>query len=220
MRLKRRDLVILVAAWLVAALGIVTAVILLWPSGELSRPSLPTTIAPTVAPTYTVEYTQVTARSLYPQAETTAREWQADVQLAGIATNWPQTAVNLVGNPTSWTFRFYSPSQGRLYLASVTPDGQVTGMPHFRTQTSPPTVIDVEAWQVDAPDAVAVWLDNGGGSFLGQHPGIEVLAQLSADEISGRPTWTIVGLGEAPDEYWVILVDANTGQARRPEATR
>jgi hypothetical protein len=217
MRLKRRDLAILLAAWLVVAVAIVAVLILLRPFGELSRPSQ-SALAPTVAPTYTVEYIQVTARSLYPQAEAAAREWQTDVQLAGVATSWPQTAVNLVGNPTTWMFRFYSPSQKRLYLVSVTPDGQVTGMPHFQTQTSPPAMIDVEAWQIDAPDAVAAWLDNGGGSFLGQHPGIEVLAQLSADETrGGQPVWTVVGLGDAPDEYWVVLVDANTGQARRPE---
>jgi hypothetical protein len=217
MKLKRRDLAILFAAWLVVAVAIVTALILLRPFGELSRPGQPA-LAPTVAPTYTVEYVQVTARSLYPQAEAAARQWQTDVQLAGVTTSWSQTAVNLVGNPTTWMFRFYSPSQKRLYLVSVTPDGQVTGMPHFQTQTSPPAMIDVEAWQIDAPDALAAWLDNGGGSFLGQHPGIEVLAQLSADETrGGQPVWTVVGLGDAPDEYWVVLVDANTGQSRRPE---
>lgn len=217
MRLKRRDLTILLVAWLVVAVGILTAMILLWPFGELSTPGQ-AAVAPTVAPTYTVEFSQVTARSLYPQAEAAARAWQADAELAGVATNWAQTAVNLVGNPTTWTFRFYSPLQRRLFLVSVTPDGQVTGVPHFQTQTSPPAVIDVAAWQIDAPDAVAAWLDNGGGSFLGQHPGVEVLAQLSADETrGGQPLWTVVGLGETPDEYWVVLVDANTGQARRPE---
>jgi hypothetical protein len=217
MRLNRRDLAILLAAWLVVAVAIVTALLLLRPFGELSRPGQPA-LAPTVAPTYTVEYVQVTARSLYPQAEAAARQWQTDVQLAGVTTSWPQTAVNLVGDPTTWMFRFYSPSQKRLYLVSVTPDGQVTGMPHFQTQASPPAMIDVEAWQIDAPDALAAWLDNGGGSFLGQHPGIEVLAQLSADETrEGQPVWTVVGLGDAPDEYWVVLVDANTGQSRRPE---
>jgi hypothetical protein len=217
MRLKRRDLVILLVAWLVVALGIVTIVILFWPSGGLTTPSLSAAV-PTVAPTYTVEYTQVTARGLYPQAEAAARAWQADVQLASVATSWPQTAVNLLGNPNTWTFRFYSPSQNRLYLVSVTPDGQVTGTPHFRTQTYPPVAIDFEAWSIDAPDALAAWLDNGGGSFLGQRPGIEVMAQLSTNETGGGPVWTVVGLGETSDEYWVVLVDAITGQARRPEA--
>ncbi len=215
--MKRRDWIILLAAWLVAAVALVVGLLLLLP-----RPgtvlSIPTSLPPTVVPTFTVEYVQVTARRLYPLAEANAKAWQPDVEPAGVTASWPQTAVNLVGNPVEWQFRFYSPSQNRLYFVSVTPDGRVSGSPHFRTESRPPATFSVDDWQVDSVQALARWLDSGGGQFLGQNPGVQVVAQLGLDPARRRLVWNVAGLDAAGEKYWVAVIDAGSGQVSLPVA--
>jgi hypothetical protein len=160
-----------------------------------------------------VEFVEVTARRFYPAAEALARAWEPDAQLVGANASWSATAVNLVGNPTDWSFRFYSPARQRLYLAGVERDGQAIGVPHFRKETSPPRTINPEAWVVDSPQALARWLDNGGAEWLGRNPGADVTIQLSVDTASGGPTWIINGVGGSEGAPPALKVDAATGQA-------
>jgi hypothetical protein len=214
--MRRRDLVILLVAWAVVAIGLFAAVILLL-RGPRGIQAIPTGVQ-TVVPTYTVEYVEVTARQLYQLAEADAKGWQPDVEPAGASAVWPQTAVNLVGNPVEWQFRFYSPSRNYLYFVSVTPDGQVRGDPHFRSESRPPATFSVEDWQVDSVQAVAGWLDSGGGGFLGQNPGVQVVAQLGLDPASERLTWSVAGLNDTGEKYWVATIDATGGQVSVPTA--
>jgi hypothetical protein len=213
--MKRRDWLILLAAWLVVAAGLVSVIIVLRPKPE-SLQAIPTGVPPTVVPTFTVEYVEVTASRLFSLAEANAKAWQPDVEPAGASASWPQTAVNLVGNPVDWQFRFYSPSQNRLYFVSVTPDGQVNGSPHFRSESRPPATFSRDDWKVDSVQALATWLDSGGGSFLGQNPGVRVVAQLGLDPSSGRLVWNVAGLDDTGEKYWVVVIDASTGQVSRP----
>jgi hypothetical protein len=214
--MRRRDWAILLTAWLVVAIGLVAVIILLRPRPG-SIQAIPTGVRPTVVPTFTVEYVEVTARRLYDLAAADASGWQPDVELAGASAVWPQTAVNLLGNPVEWQFRFYSPSRNYLYFVSVTPDGQVSGGPHFRSETRPPATFSVDNWQVDSVQALAGWLDSGGGRFLGQNPGVQVVAQLGLDPASTRLTWNVAGLNDTGEKYWVAFIDAGTGQVSLPE---
>ncbi|MFW9842916.1 MAG: hypothetical protein ACFFES_18685, partial [Candidatus Thorarchaeota archaeon] len=145
-----------------------------------------------------------------------AKSWQPDVELAGASAVWPQTAVNLVGNPVEWQFRFYSPSKNFLYFVSVTPDGQIHGSRHFRSESRPPDTFSVEDWQVDSVQALTGWLDSGGGGFLGQNPGVQVVAQLGLDPASQRLTWSVAGLNDTGEKYWAASIDAITGQVSVP----
>jgi hypothetical protein len=213
--MKRRDWAILLGAWLVVAIGLVAVVILLQPRSNNIRAGV-TSVPPTVVPTFTVEYVEVTARRLYDLAEADAKSWQPDVEPAGVSADWPHTAVNLVGNPAEWQFRFYSPSKNYLYFVSVTPDGQVSGSPHFQSESRPPATFSVDDWQVDSVQALAGWLDSGGGQFLAQNPGVQVVAQLGLDPTSGRLAWNVAGLDDTAEKYWLAVIDARTGQVSRP----
>jgi hypothetical protein len=216
-RLKRREILILIGLWLlVAALlsGGVVWYLLSRPAGQPSFGQAGPAAGPTVSPvpTYTVQFVEVTARRLYPAAEALARVWAPDTQLVGANAEWSTTAINLIGKPTDWSFRFYSPSLNRLYLVGVTSDGQAAGAPHFRKEDRPPSTIQPEQWSVDSPEALAAWLDHGGGDLLGRSPGISVSMQLGVDPASGEPTWIVSAFGADSDQPVASKIDAATGQ--------
>jgi hypothetical protein len=213
LKLSRRDLLILIGFWVLAAalvLGLTVWFLTSRPAGQSTFGEAAAT--PTPAPTYTVEFVEVTARQLYPAAEALARSWEPDVQLVGVNASWSATSADLVGNPTDWSFRFYSPARNRLYLVGVSGDGQAAGAAHFQKETTPPLAIDLEAWAVDSPEALARWLDHGGGALLGQNPGADVTIQLGIDPASGRLTWIVTGFDSSNSQSLALKVDAAKGQ--------
>ena len=212
-KLKRRELFVLAALWV--AVGSLICGVTVW--FLVSRPAAPTAFGevaatPTPVPTYTVPFVEVTARRLYPAAEALARAWEPDAQLAGANAGWSATGLDRLGDPTDWSFRFYSPSRSRLYFVGVSSNGQAAGAEHFKKETSPPPTINVEAWAVDSPEAIAHWLDNAGGALLGQNPAMEVSIQLGVDPASGRPVWIIAGFDSSGGQSLAVKVDATTGQ--------
>jgi hypothetical protein len=215
LRLKRREVLILIGLWLVVAAllsGGVVWFLLSRPAGPASFADGGAAPAPNPAPTYTVQFVDVTARRLYPAAEALARAWAPDAQLVGANAEWSTTAVNLIGKPTDWSFRFYSPSLNRLYLVGVASDGQAAGAPHFRKEDRPPATIQPEQWSVDSPAALAGWLDHGGGDLLGRSPGVNVSIQLGVDPASGGATWIVSAFEADSDQPVAFKIDAATGQ--------
>ena len=207
MSLRARDILLLIVGWVFAAVVLVTLVLVF-----RSRMMLKPAGGPTPVPTYTVVFTQVTARGLYPTAEGLARAWQPDAQLVSVTATWRGTAVNLVGQPTEWVYRFYSPSWRRYYFVTVTPGGQAQGIEHARKVDLPPPVVPVEAWRVDSVEALAAWLDYGGGAMLGAKPGIEVSAQLNVPTEGGDPTWAVVGFDGGSYDYLTVMLHADNGE--------
>jgi hypothetical protein len=212
-KLKRREVLILAALWIVVG-GLICGVTA-WLLA--SRPAVQLglgepTATPSPAPTYTVQFVQVTARQLYPAAEALARAWEPDAQLAGVNASWPATAVDQVGNPTDWSYRFYSPARSRLYLVGVSSAGQAVGMEHLGRETSAPSVINLDKWKVDSSEAIAHWLDNGGGALLSQSANIEVTMQLGVEPEAGQTVWFVTGSGGSEGQGLALKVDAATGQ--------
>jgi len=205
MRLRARDILLLVVGWVFVVLALATLFVVL-----RSRTSMSTGVAQPV-PTYTVTFTQVTARGLFPAAEELALAWQADAQLVSLAATWRGTAVDVVGQPSEWVFRFYSPSWQRYYFVTAQPDGQVWGIEHARQVDQPPPVIAVEDWRVDSVEALATWLDAGGGAMLSAKPGIEVSAQLNVPTEGGDLTWAMVGYDTLYNDYLTVMIHAGTG---------
>jgi hypothetical protein len=205
MKLRARDLLLVIAGWVFIAVALVALFVVL-----RSR-STQATGAPAPAPTYTLVFTQVTARSLYPGAEGLALAWQPDAQLASLTATWRGTAINLVGQPTDWVYRFYSPGWRHYYFVSVKPDGQTQSMEHARQVDPPPPVIPLEGWHVDSVQALTTWLDYGGGAMLGAKPGIEVSAQLSVPSPGGDPVWAVVGYDIESDDYLTVMIHAGSG---------
>jgi hypothetical protein len=206
MKLRARDIFLLLVAWVFVAMVLVI-IFVVFRSGSSQAVS-----APRPVPTYTVTFTQVTARELYPAAEALATAWRPDAQLVSLTATWRGTAVNLVGQPTDWVFRFYSPSWRHYYFATVKPDGQAWGIEHARQVDLAPPLIPIEAWRVDSVAALATWLDYGGGAMLGDKPGIEVSAQLNVPSEGGDPTWAVVGYDTLYNDYLTVMIHADSGE--------
>ena len=206
MKLRVRDILLLFTGWVFVTVVLAVLFVLLRSGGAAS------TGVPRPVPTYTVAFTQVTARGLYPAAEGLARAWQSDAQLVSLTATWRGTAINLVGQSTEWGFRFFSPTWRHYYLVSVTPDGQAQGIEHARKVDLPPPLLPVEAWRVDSVEALTTWLDYGGGAMLGAKPGIEVSAQLNVPSDGGEPTWTVVGFDTASNDYLTVMIHAEGGE--------
>ena len=206
MKLRAREILVLIVGWMLVAVILVALVIILRSRYSGAEDAT----AP--RPTHTVVFTQATARNLHPSAEELALAWQQDAQLASLTATWRETAVDLVGAPTTWDFRFYSPSRRHYYLVTVVPDGQVQGIEHARQVDLPPPVIPGEAWRVDSVEALATWLDYGGGAMLGTKPGIEVSAQLSVPTEGGELTWTVVGYDVQDEDFLTVMIHAESGE--------
>ena len=207
MKLRARDILLLFMGWLFVAVALIALFVVL-----RSRSSAATASVSRPVPTHTVVFTQVTARSLYPAAEVLAQAWQPDAQLASLTTTWRGTAVNLVGQPTEWVFRFYSPARRHYYFVTVAPDGQAQGIEHARQVDLPPPIVPVEAWHVDSLEALTTWLDSGGGAMLGAKPGIEVTAQLNVPAEGAEPTWAVVGYDAQYNDYLTVMIHAESGE--------
>lgn len=205
MRLRTRDILLLAVGWVFVVVALGTLFV------ALRSRSFRADSAPRPAPTYTVVFTQVTARSLYPAAEALAQAWQPDAQLVSLTATWGQTAVDQVGEPGEWVFRFYSPSWQHYYFVTVNPDGESWGVEHARQVDLPPPLIPVEAWRVDSVEALATWLDSGGGDMLGSKSGVEVSAQLNVPAEGGDLAWAVVGYDTLYNDYLTVMIHADTG---------
>ena len=65
---------------------------------------------------------------------------------------------------------------------------------------------------MDSVEALATWLDYGGGAMLGAKPGIEVSAQLNVPTEGGEPTWAVVGFDTVSNDYLTVMIHADSGQ--------
>jgi hypothetical protein len=163
--------------------------------------------------TYTVEYISHTARELFATARDKAAAWQADVQPVSVTATWEKTAINLVGQPTVWTFRFYSPGLRRYYFVTVQADGQADGIAHGEQIRKAPRPLAPDIWAVDSPQAINLWLNHGGSQMLLGAPGIQVVAQLSTPNSADQlPTWTVAGYDSRDDTYHTVFINAQSGQ--------
>lgn len=211
MKLKRQEILILLLIW-----GIGGAVVVLMAALYLrtvSHPAGDVSLAPpTPAPTYTVTYVDVTARQLYSFAKGEAVAWQADARLVSASTRWKSTAINIVGQPTEWTYNFYSRTRKSLYIVRVTPDGALATSEHKGPMDDMPYSVPEDKWQVDSPQALAGWLNYGGGTMLNQLPGIEVVMQMNMLTERLGPYWTVVGYSQETGDYLTIIMDTTNGE--------
>ena len=208
LNLRRRDIVLIGGFWLIgcALLGTVLY-FAVWQEqpplevGNVLRPQA----------TFTVVYNEVTAHNSQAQAlEYAQSRWQADAQLMAVTSTWSQTELHAVGEPTSWTYRYYSPSTKRMFFVTITPDGNAIGTLHTERPFVTPPFISAENWQVDSPEAISAWLNFGGSTMIAAMPGIQVVAQLQVKEADSPPTWIVAGFDRATQNYLSVSIDANS----------
>jgi hypothetical protein len=210
--LSRREIRILMVGWFFVCLALLGGVY--WFVRQSSFGSYPVgNLRPAPQATFTMEFTSLTARQLFPVARDRAMLWQADAQLASATANWEKTAINLVGQPTTWTFRFYSPGLARFYFVTVRANSQVDGVSHGTPTQRSPRLLAIDQWTVDSPEAINLWLNYGGSQMLASVPGIQVAAQLSAARTSDlTPTWTVAGYNRENDSYHTVIINAQSGE--------
>ena len=215
MKISRLELLLLAIIWILVAALFGLAIIVLRGAGpatvaEGGTPA-PAEATATLVPQFTPAASEVSALSLYPLAQAQADQWRGDASLVSCRTSWEQTALNLVGRPTTWIYRFYSPETKELYFVTVTPDGQVNSTQHLRKLPQAPPLLLVEEWTFDSQAALTNWMNAGGGQFLGDHPGIDVTAQLSVRSEGAAAAWTVVGYDRSNEAYFAANVSAADG---------
>ncbi|GIK41678.1 MAG: hypothetical protein BroJett011_55110 [Chloroflexota bacterium] len=211
-RLHRRDLILLSGVLSLACVSVLVVVFLVL-SYQSAPGALPETISqPGPQPTHTVTFVQITGLGQYASAQAAAQAWASDAQLVSANAVWPKVlSKDQVGEPTVWTYRFYSPAKARLFFVTVDPAGQLQTIEHVAPVTLPPATIAADSWLVDSPAALALWLDNGGAKMLGGNPGLELLIQLRSVTNKPNPVWLIAGLNNQTEEVHTVIIDANQG---------
>jgi len=180
---------------------------------RLQQPPAPPP-AGVIAPqaTFTVVPSQVTAKSMQAFTRDTLALWAADAQFYTVAATWDGVELEQVGQPATWTYRYYSSEQKRLFFITISPQGQITPTSHGERVYHPPQPIVMADWVVDSPQAVNIWLNYGGAAMLAALPGIQVVAQLQIPE-PGKPlTWTVAGYDRISNHYHTVFINAKTGK--------
>ncbi|NJN95915.1 MAG: hypothetical protein HC875_18305 [Anaerolineales bacterium] len=213
-KLHRRDLILLTGAMALACVSVLTVIFLVlrYQSASPATPQAAVVTQPGPLPTHTVTFAQVTGLSQYTLVSAAAQSWAGDAQLISANATWPKViGREQVGEPTTWTYRFYSPAKERLFLTLVSPEGELETIEHVAPVTLPPTPIETDSWLIDSPAALAIWLDNGGAKVLGSNPGLEMVIQLRRVPNNPNPVWLVAGLNNQTEQIHTVSIDANQG---------
>ncbi len=172
-----------------------------------SEKGLPQT-AKSSGQTYRLPAIPQSARNLYPLADQAARSWQKDARLVSASASWLFVEIDHLSQPTNWTFQFFSPRTQKMYVVSVS-DQQVTTI---RDSLSPYTLpsASVERWSLDSHQALAAWLNHGGGDFLKQHPIVDVNAMLRPGDGESLE-WVVIGAVRDSQTMYQLRIDARSG---------
>jgi hypothetical protein len=156
-----------------------------------------------------------TAREAYSMAQQEAQAWQDDAQLVGATASWNSVqADQLLRQNASWGFTFLSPQARQVRIVSV---GQESAQGVQTINATPRTLaLDPASWQVDSPQALTLFLDNGGREFLAQHPAATVTLRLGREQGAERSAWLAFGLDSSDRSSMTLQVDATTGEVTSP----
>lgn len=207
-KLRRREIILIAGFWLVGC-ALLTGVFYTIIFSNLPADSQPGKITAPQA-TYTLVHTQVTAKSMEYATESKLSLWAEDAQLYSVAGTWEQTELGRVGEPTIWTYRYYSPGQKRLFFITVNPYGETMGISHGERVYKPPIPISAEDWVLDSAEAVNLWLNYGGSAMLTALPGSYVITQLKASTAEDPLTWTVSGYDQPTKHFHTIFINAKT----------
>lgn len=216
-KLQRRDILLITGFWLIgcAVLGVFFYYAVFF---NQTPPSVPDDLIIPQA-TYTVVHTQVTAKSLQELTKNQIALWQKDAQLYSVTATWQKAELEQVGQPTAWTYRFFSPGQKRLYFVTANPDGHVIGTSHTERLYNLPYPIPLQDWAVDSPKAINLWLNHGGAAMLTAMPGIQVVIQLQSDGPDSALTWMVAGYDKISKNYHTVFINATTNEVIKIESS-
>ncbi len=205
---KRREILVLVGIWL-AGCAFVGGLI-----GLFYLNSSPADSVPPPGPVESVEipFSGGSAKTAYLSASKAAQDWQPDVKLVSLSTNWDNATPDTLGAVDSWNVNFYSEPHQRIFVAVVAANQEPFGRAHPFKLRRPPLLLNSEAWVVDSNEALSIWVSNGGNAFLQAFPKnqVEMLLRQSADP--DRPVWNIIGASGDQSQIFFLTIDATNGQ--------
>ena len=215
--LRRRDIFLIGSLWLI---GIMLLGLAFYFGVRQGNASTSAEIVFTPETNVTVVYTDFTAQTSQVRALEHARQiWTEDAELMAVSSTWEQTDMNQVGQPSPWTYRFYSPSQRRLFFVTVTPEGEIIGTLHGEILYKNPPWIPLEDWSIDSSEAINIWLNHGGATMLEGIPGIQVVAQLQVRSEDSPLTWTVAGYDRVSQNYHTVFIDAKRREVLQIESS-
>lgn len=218
-KLQRRDIILIVGFWIIgcALLGIV-AYFVLYPdiASPVNVPQAQATQAVIVPQaTVTVTHFEFTAKGVQPLTQEKLSQWEQDAQLIAVVSTWEKSDIENVGQAAAWTYRYYSPSQKRLFFITVNPDGSVMGTPHGEKIYNAPYAIPTETWAVDSPQALNIWLNYGGEAMLSALKNIQVVAQLEIPNADDPLQWVVAGYDSETQNYHTVFINAQSAKIEK-----
>jgi len=218
-KLQRRDIILILGFWLIgcALLGIV-GYFILYPdiTAPTTIPQAQATQAVIVPQaTVTVTHFEFTAKGAQPLTQEKLSQWEKDAHLIAVVSTWEKTSLDSVGQATAWTYRYYSPSQKRLFFITVSPDGSVMGTSHGERIYNAPYSIPAEMWSIDSPQALNIWLNYGGEAMLSALKDIQVVAQLEVPNPDAPLQWVVAGYDPDSQNYHTVFINAQSAKVEK-----
>ena len=153
----------------------------------------------------------LTAQEAYRLAEEVARAWQPDAELSNASSSWRggATPQELLEGKTTWGFHFISPSTSQFCIVSVVGDEARV----IESDSIPrvPVLLALADWHVDSPQALNVFLDQGGRDFLAAHAGADVHLHLLTRIENETLLWLASGLSPDDGVAHTVSINAVTG---------
>ena len=153
----------------------------------------------------------LTAREAYPLAEGAAKAWQPDAKLSNASSSWGSGATpqKLLEGKTTWGFHFISPSTSQFCVVSVMGDEA----PIIDSGSIPkvPVLLGLSEWHVDSPQALSIFLDNGGRDFLAAHADADVHLHLLTSIENETLLWLATALSPNDRVAHTVPINAITG---------
>ena len=161
--------------------------------------------APTKGPGFT-------AKEAYPSALREAQAWQQDCQLVSANASWrgigPEELLKDEG--VSWGFAFFSPSTRSLAIFAVT--AQSAGRLDIMDASPNTRTIAADLWQVDSPQVLTTFLNQGGRELLAQDPDANVSLRLGPGEGDHSMAWLAIAISGDKQDNFTLQVDPANGQ--------
>ena len=153
----------------------------------------------------------LTAREAYPLAEGAARAWQPDAKLSNASSSWDSGATpqELLEGKTTWGFHFISPSASQFCIVSVV--GEEARVIESGSIPRVPVLLALSDWHVDSPQALSIFLDNGGRDFLAAHADADVHLRLLTRVENETLLWLAAGLSPNDRVAYTVPINAVTG---------
>ena len=153
-----------------------------------------------------------TAKEAHPAALREARAWQEDCQLVSLNASWRGADAELLveDEEVNWSVAYFSPRTRSLGIFAVT--SRAAQLVDTRDVSPNTRTIEADSWQVDSPQVLASFLNQGGRDLLAQDPGATVSLRLGPGEAEDSMTWLAIGISSDKKTTVTVQVDPASGQ--------